>query len=219
MTGQLQGHRQIADRRSPFEHLLDLIEKGELRPGHRLRETELAARLGISRTPVREALHRLHAMGLATPGRQRGLIIAHMSYDQLRQLFAVREGLEGMATRLAASHASFAEIALLREMVAEDRRTADRERLVQRNKLLHRQIVQASHNDYMIEALNNLSVHLSLLPGSTYATPSRILTAQAEHEAIVEAIAARDGEGAERAARTHIAEGFAIRLKMLAEAP
>ena len=57
MTGQLQGHRQIADRRSPFEHLLDLIEKGELRPGHRLRETELAERLGISRTPVRSWIH------------------------------------------------------------------------------------------------------------------------------------------------------------------
>lgn len=206
------------DRRSPFEHLLDLIQRGELRPGRRLRETELAERLGISRTPVREALHRLHAMGLAEPGPQRGLVIAHMSYDQLRQLFAVREGLEGMATRLAASHASHAEIALLRSMVAEDRETSDRERLVQRNKLLHRQIVQASHNDYMIEALNNLDVHLSLLPSSTYTKPGRIEAAQAEHEDIVEAIAARDGERAERAARKHIAEGFTIRLKMLAEA-
>lgn len=205
------------NRRSPFEHLLDLIEKGELRPGRRLRETELAEWLGISRTPVREALHRLHAMGLAEHGPQRGLIIAHMTYDQLRQLFAVREGLEGMATRLAASHASFAEIALLREMVAEDRSTSDPKQLVQRNKLLHRQIVQASHNDYMIEALNNLSVHLSLLPSSTYTKTTRIHAAQAEHEEIVEAIAAREGERAERAARKHIAEGFGIRLKMLAE--
>ncbi|CAM3318897.1 DNA-binding transcriptional regulator, GntR family [Paracoccus aminovorans] len=218
MTGESQDQKLVEGRRSPFEHLLNLIEKGELRPGRRLLETELAERLGISRTPVREALHRLRAMGLAEPGPQRGLIIAHMSYDQLRQLFAVREGLEGMATRLAASHASLAEIALLREMVAEDRRTTDRERLVQRNKLLHRQIVQASHNAYMVEALNNLSVHIGLLPSSTYATPGRIEAAQAEHEEIVAAIAERDGERAERAARKHIAGGFAIRLRMLAEA-
>jgi len=204
-------------RRSPLDHLMDLIEAGELQPGSRLTETELAQRLGISRTPVREALHRLHAMGLAEHGPQRGLIIAHLSYDQIRQLFAVREGLEGMATRLAAEHASRAEVNLLRDMVAGDRELRDPLKLLERNKLLHRQIVQASHNKFMIEALGNLRVHLSLLPGSTYTTGGRIDEAQAEHEEIVEAIAAGDGDRAEQAARKHILSGFQIRLKMMAE--
>ncbi|GHC25297.1 GntR family transcriptional regulator [Gemmobacter nanjingensis] len=204
-------------RRSPFEHLLDLIERGELRPGHRLRETDLAQRLGISRTPVREALHRLHAMGLAEHAPRRGLIITRMNFDQLSQLFAVREGLEGMATRLAALHASAAEIAVLRDMVETDARTSEPAHLRSRNLMLHRQIVQASHNSYMIEALNNLRVHLSLVPGSTYASPERSRSAQAEHEAIVAAITERDADRAERAARNHIATGFALRLKMMAE--
>lgn len=204
-------------RRNPLDHILGLIELGELRPGSRLTEVDLAQRLGISRTPVREALHRLHAMGLAEHGPQRGLIVAHLSYDQLRQLFAVREGLEGMATRLAAEHASRAEVALLREMVQEDRTLSDPVKLLERNKALHRLIVQASHNQFMIEALGNLRVHLSLLPGSTYATAERIAEAQQEHDEIVDAIANGDGDRAERAARQHILSGYRVRLKMMAE--
>jgi len=204
-------------RQSPLDHLLELIESGELGSGSRLTETELANRLGISRTPVREALHRLHAMGLAEHGPQRGLIIAHLSYDQTRQLFAVREGLEGMATRLAAEHASRAEVNILRDMVAEDRGLSDPVKLKTRNRLLHRQIVQASHNQFMIEALGNLRVHMSLLPGSTYSWAGRIESAQAGHEEIIDAIAQGDGDRAERAAREHIAEGYQLRLKMMAE--
>lgn len=204
-------------RQSPLDHLLELIESGELGSGSRLTETELANRLGISRTPVREALHRLHAMGLAEHGPQRGLIIAHLSYDQTRQLFAVREGLEGMATRLAAEHASRAEINILRDMVAEDRVLSDPDKLKTRNRLLHRQIVQASHNQFMIEALGNLRVHMSLLPGSTYSSAGRVESAQAGHEEIIDAIAQGDGDRAERAAREHIAEGYQLRLKMMAE--
>lgn len=204
-------------RRTPLDQVLELIESGELRSGSRLTETELAKRLGTSRTPVREALHRLHAMGLADHGPQRGLIVAHLTYDQIRQLFAVREGLEGMATRLAAEYASRAEINILRDMVMGDREISDPIELLERNKILHRQIVQASHNKFMIEALGNLRVHLSLLPGSTYSNPARLISAQTEHEEIIEAIAQGDGNHAERAARQHIAEGFQFRLKMLAE--
>ncbi|MBP1845616.1 DNA-binding GntR family transcriptional regulator [Rhizobium petrolearium] len=195
---------------------MQLIENGDLRPGSRLTEADLAQRLGISRTPVREALHRLHTMGLAEHGPQRGLIVAHLSYDQVRQLFAVREGLEGMATRLAAEHASRAEVNLLREMVMQDREITDPGKLLERNKLLHRQIVQASHNKFMIDALGNLRVHLSLLPGSTYTRAGRMKSAQAEHEEIVDAIAQGDGDRAEHAARKHISEGYQIRLKMMA---
>ena len=122
-----------------------------------------------------------------------------------------------MATRLAAEHASRAEVNLLREMVTEDRNITDPRKLLERNKLLHRQIVHASHNKFMIEALGNLRVHLSLLPGSTYAKAGRMQSAQTEHEEIVDAIAQGDGDRAERAARKHIAEGFQIRLKMMAE--
>jgi len=210
--------RTAVGRRSPLDHIIELIETKELRPGSRLTENGLAQRLGVSRTPIREALHRLHTMGLAEHGPQRGLIVAHPDYDHIRQLFAVREGLEGMATRLAAEYASRAEINLLQEMIMEDRNISDPLKLSERNKILHRQIVQASHNKFMIEALGHLRVHLSLLPGSTYSQDGRIEAAQMEHEEIIEAIAQGDGERAERAARKHIASGFQTRLRMMAAA-
>jgi DNA-binding GntR family transcriptional regulator len=203
---------KTAPQLAPYDHLLAAIEAGELTPGTRLRETELAETLGISRTPVREALHRLHAMGLAQHGPQRGLIVAHLTYDQLSQLFAVRQGLEGMATRLAAEHASRHEIAVLQEMVDADRGIRDPKELSRRNKLFHQQIVRASHNTYMIDALDSLRIHLSLLPGSTYRLAERVDSAQREHEIIVAAIAAGDGDAAELAARTHIVSGYKVRL-------
>lgn len=212
MTFDIQ---KVDDEGSPFDRLLMAIDSGKLKPGMRLRETELAKQFGISRTPVREALHRLHAMGLAEHGPQRGLIISHLSYDHLRQLFAVRQGLEGMATRLAADHASRHEVTVLQEMVEADRSITDPLELSKRNKLLHQQIVRISHNSYMIDALNNLRIHLSLLPGSTYQLTERIQTAQQEHEAIVNAIAKGDGDAAEDAARQHIISGYELRLKRL----
>ncbi|MCL6705823.1 GntR family transcriptional regulator [Pseudomonas sp. R2.Fl] len=201
------------EKSSPLELLLKAIEQGDLPPGTRLRETDLASQLGISRTPVREALHRLHAMGLADHGMQRGLVVAQISYDQTRQLFAVREGLEGMATRLAAQHASRDEIDVMKQMVKNDQGVTDPAKLSETNKQLHRYIANASHNQYMIDALNNLRIHLSLLPASTYSLPERVKSAQEEHEEIVAAIAAGDGDAAEAAARRHIANGYRIRLK------
>jgi DNA-binding GntR family transcriptional regulator len=140
------------------------------------------------------------------------LIVAHLTYDQLSQLFAVRQGLEGMATRLAAEHASRHEIAVLQEMVDADRGIRDPKELSRRNKLFHQQIVRASHNTYMIDALDSLRIHLSLLPGSTYRLAERVDSAQREHEIIVAAIAAGDGDAAELAARTHIVSGYEVRL-------
>ncbi|WP_245707994.1 GntR family transcriptional regulator [Celeribacter baekdonensis] len=202
-------------RGTPLEQLLDAIEDGKLTPGTRLRETELAEQLGISRTPVREALHRLHAMGLAEHGPQRGLIVSHLDYDHLRQLFAVREGLEGMAARLAAEYATPAEISLLRELVSLDVGVDNPDTLKTHNKQFHLQIVRASHNAYMIDALENLRIHLSLLPGSTYSIAKRRIQAQDEHQAIIDAVAAHDGDAAEHAARVHIKSGYRARLELL----
>ncbi|MBU0645471.1 MAG: GntR family transcriptional regulator [Alphaproteobacteria bacterium] len=202
-------------RGTPLEQLLDAIEDGKLTPGTRLRETELAEQLGISRTPVREALHRLHAMGLAEHGPQRGLIVSHLDYDHLRQLFAVREGLEGMAARLAAEYATPAEISLLRELVSLDVGVDNPDTLKTHNKQFHLQIVRASHNAYMIDALENLRIHLSLLPGSTYSIAKRRIQAQDEHQAIIDAVAAHDGDAAEYAARVHIKSGYRARLELL----
>lgn len=202
---------------TPFDILLSAIEAGELLPGERLQETRLAEQFGLSRTPIREALHRLETLGLAEPGPQRGLIIAHISYERLRQLFSVREGLERLAMELAVAAASDEEIALLQEMVNTEATLVGSKVLHDHNRLFHRQIYRATHNPYLNEMLDNLRIHLSLLRGTTYEQPERTEEAKREHQAIVDALARRDRAAAEEAAITHIRSGYRARLSLLSQ--
>ncbi|KHN57765.1 GntR family transcriptional regulator [Dickeya fangzhongdai] len=200
---------------SPFDTLLAAIERGELLPGERLQETRLAKQFGLSRTPIREALHRLEMLGLVEPGPQRGLMIAQISYERLRQLFAVREGLERLAMELAVAFASEEEIALLQDMVRVERDIVDSKALHDHNRLFHRQIYRATHNPYLNEMLDNLRIHLSLLRGTTYELPERVEEAKREHQIIVDALVRRDKEAAQEAACQHIRNGYRARLGML----
>ncbi|KML64867.1 GntR family transcriptional regulator [Pectobacterium peruviense] len=200
---------------SPFEILINAIEKGELLPGERLQETRLAQQFGLSRTPIREALHRLEALGLVEPGPQRGLMIAQISYERLRQLFAVREGLERLAMELAVASASTEELELLQDMVNVEKTLTDSQQLHDHNRLFHRQIYRATHNPYLNEMLENLRIHLSLLRGTTYESTKRTEEARREHQAIVEALVRRDKDGAQEAACQHIRNGYRARLSML----
>ncbi|MDY4316693.1 GntR family transcriptional regulator [Pectobacterium actinidiae] len=200
---------------SPFEILINAIEKGELLPGERLQETRLAQQFGLSRTPIREALHRLEALGLVEPGPQRGLMIAQISYERLRQLFAVREGLERLAMELAVASASAEELELLQDMVEVEKTLTDSRKLHDHNRLFHRQIYRATHNPYLNEMLENLRIHLSLLRGTTYESTERTEEARREHQTIVEALVRRDKDAAQEAACQHIRNGYRARLSML----
>ncbi len=195
--------------------LLDAIERGEYAPGARLIETELAARYGVSRTPVREALNRLESQGVLARDARRGMVVASLDYDQLGELYDLREVVEGFAARLAARRASPAEIEVLREMVEADRaRVTDSGALAQSNKRFHRQLQLASHNRYLIEMLGGMRRSLVLLSGTTLAAPGRGAASVAEHDAIVRALERRDEDGAESATREHIANAFRTRLRM-----
>ena len=106
-------------QKDAYTLILDAIETGDFRPGARLVESELAERLGVSRTPVREALQRLETQGmLSRDGRS--LIVASLDHNQLAELYTVRAELEGLAARLAARHATDEEINVLRGMVRDD---------------------------------------------------------------------------------------------------
>ncbi|MEH2921935.1 GntR family transcriptional regulator [Samsonia erythrinae] len=200
---------------SPFEILINAIERGELRPGERLQETRLAKQFGLSRTPIREALHRLEALGLVEPGPQRGLMIAQISYERLRQLFAVREGLERLAMELAVASAATEELELLQDMIEVEKTLTDSKQLHDHNRLFHRQIYRATHNPYLNDMLDNLRIHLSLLRGTTYASTERAEEARREHQAIVEALVRRDKDAAQEAASQHIRSGYRARLNLL----
>lgn len=203
-----------------YENLLSAIESGEFPPGARLREVELAERLGISRTPVRDVLKRLEHQGLVVHEPHHGAVVATLDYAQTMELYQMREVLEGAAARMAAVHATEPEIALLEEMVTRDAElVGDPQRLAETNKAFHNQIRNAARNRYLVTMLESLRLSLALLGRTTLASPGRSAEALAEHRAIVERIAAQDPDGAETAARVHIRAAFRSRILLNESGP
>lgn len=197
--------------------ILDAIDVGVYKPGDRLVESELADRFGVSRTPVREALQRLETQSLlARDGRS--LIVASLNHNQLAELYVVRGELEGLAARLAARHATDEEIRVLRAMVEEDRRLMnDPAALSRANRRFHKQIHLASHNQFLVQQLDLVHRSMALMATTSLAIDGRGETALNEHEAIVRAIAARDGDAAYDALKSHISTAFETRLRLDAE--
>jgi DNA-binding GntR family transcriptional regulator len=193
--------------------ILEAIDRGTYRPGDRLVESELAERFGVSRTPVREALQRLETQGLLTRDG-RSLIVASLSHDQMAELYVVRTELEALAARLAAQHAAPEEIAVLRAMVAEDRALlGDPSALSRANRRFHMQIHLAAHNRYLIQQLGTVHRSMALMASTSLAAEGRGEGALAEHDEIVDAIAARDGDRAAGALRRHLSTAFEVRLR------
>jgi len=199
-----------------YRALLEDIRTGNIQPGDRIREEDIARSLGVSRTPVREALQQLQARRLVEMAPGRGIIVAKLGTQQVMELYAMREVLEGAAARFAAQYALPAEIAIMEELITEFEGARDNpERLARINYALHRAIYEAARNRYMHEALNNLEDALSLLQNTTFSLPERFEPACREHRAIVNAIRTRDSDAAEAMSREHIRHAQNARLRLL----
>ncbi len=198
-----------------YDRIRAAIRDGTLPPGLRLTETDLAARFGVSRTPVRGAIARLEAEGLLTHEPRRGLTVTRPDHAGVMELYVMREILEGAAARLAAQHATEAELAAMGEIVeAEPVAFGDPGRLAELNLRLHGLLYLSAHNRYLLRSLEQLSATMALLP-SLLTRGGRAETAHAEHRAMLEALRRRDGEGAEAAARTHARSAQRHRLAWL----
>jgi DNA-binding GntR family transcriptional regulator len=194
--------------------ILEAIDTGVYRPGDRLVESELADRLGVSRTPVREALQRLETQSLlARDGRS--LIVASLDHNQMAELYVVRAELEGLAARLAAKHATSEEKRVLQDMVDEDRKIVnDPNALARANRRFHKQIHLASHNRFLVQQLDLLHRSMALMATTSLAAEGRGEVAMQEHQDIVNAIVAGDQSKAYEALRQHISVAFMTRLKL-----
>lgn len=202
-----------------YEALRARIVDGKILPGERLREAALASELGLSRTPVREALRRLESAGLVEHRPHRGVVVRQLDHNAVTELYLMREVLEATAAGLAARHASDAEIATLEDMLAEQSALfeGDAEGAARLNKLFHRALYRGAHNRYLLETLDALAVSMSLLGRTTLSLPGRNAEAVGEHRAILDAIARHDPDAAEAAARTHIQGAHRARLRLMYE--
>ncbi len=204
-------------QKDAYQLILQAIDTGTYRPGDRLVESELAERFGVSRTPIREALQRLETQSLlARDGRS--LIVATLDHNQMAELYVVRCELEGLAARLAARHATEEEVRVLRRMVDVDRKLlGDPVALSRANRRFHKQVHLASHNRFLVQQLDLVYRSMALMATTSLAVEGRGEVALSEHERIVDAIAAGDGDGAYRALREHISVAFETRLSHDAE--
>ena len=197
-----------------YDSLRDAIWEGRFSHGERIREEEIAGVLGVSRTPVREALQRLQQRGLLVVGPGRGLVVAQLTKQQVFELYAMREILEGSAARFAARHANEAEIEILYRIQRELAESqGDALTLINLNRRFHQAIYEAAHNQYLLQTLDTLNDSMALLHSATFRVPSRRSDTDEEHRRIVEAVERRNPDAAEQVAREHIRQAQRTRFE------
>lgn len=191
------------------ETLRQAILRGELAPGQKLDQTTVAQRLGVSRSPVREALKTLAAEGLVELQPHRTATVVELSLEEMEEIYDIREVLESMAARLAAPRMDDERLAKLRELLEKmDESTTVRE-WSDLNSAFHSLIYEAAGRPRLVEIIFSLRTAAGPYIARYIASEGHKEMSQVEHREIYEACKARDGERAAAAVREHIVNGAA----------
>ncbi len=199
-----------------FAKLMQAIETGLYQPGDRLREVEIAERLSLSRTPIREALRRLEAEKIVEHRPRVGAVIRRLEQTEVVELYEMRLVLERTAAEMAAKHSVEAEVdalAALNTDIAESGEDAPRAAAI--NQKFHRAIYLAGRNRFLLDAARAMNNALLLLGPTTLADADRIATVTHQHSQIIDAISAGDIDGAGAAAEAHLQTSLRYRLKVM----
>lgn len=203
--------------RDAYARLIGEIGAGQLRPGDRLTETDLAERLGLSRTPVREAIRQLESDGLVTHVPRLGAVVRALDLAEITELYEMRAVLEGTAARLAARAAAAVELDELDEINAAMRAAPTPRARYDANRQFHRMILNAARNRFLVKSVEAVQKTLLILGPSTLEESARSSEACAEHDGLLSALRARDGTAAETAMRAHIEAAHRARLRQMRE--
>ena len=172
----------------------------------RLDERELSARLGVSRTPIREAIARLEQEGLVRIAPRKGVFVVRKPKHEILQMITVWAALESMAARLITLHASDAEIASLRTLFATpegDQAKAKIDEYSDRNIRFHQAIIRMSKCELLVEMADNLFIHMRAIRAQTISEDDRVSRSIIDHMNIIEALEQRNTELAEKLTRQH----------------
>ena len=180
------------------ERLRSLITEGGLAPGARLNERELCERLGVSRTPLREAFRMLASEGLIVQSPNRGAQVVAMGADDVRQAFDVMGALEGLAGELACERVTVADLVELRALQAEMEAAHARHDLptyYRINRAIHERMVGIAGNPILAQTMNALNARLHALRFRSNVNRTKWDQAVAEHRDMLTALALQDGRG------------------------
>lgn len=217
-------HRQLKD--AVYAQILEKILDGTLPAGYPLREGELAARFAVSKTPLRDALVRLQADGLVSIPPYRSAVVVGYSQQDLREIYEVRELVEGVCAREAALTISTDDLAELSQLMRDSAACIAGGEILPRSEetlavLIDRfdVIMYAQcRNRRINEMVANIRNHIQRIGRLTTRIPGRMVKSVREHQAIYEAIVQRDGAAAEAAMRRHILSVMADQLVNIARA-
>jgi DNA-binding GntR family transcriptional regulator len=201
--------------------LREAIVRNIFAPGSRLRADDIAKQLGVSRTPVREALRKLQAEDLITVNAGNFLIVKVLTEKQLVEIYYTREALEGMAARLAAANAGQMEMFDLRaalEDLEEAHTRGNMERLRTLSGEFQLALFRASRNDVLYRLIKSLQEQVRQFPSTTLSQPGRAAEMTKFYRKLFNAIERRDQDAAEKLARENRRRTLEIRLKMLRSA-
>lgn len=190
-----------------FNTLRQAILTGELKPGERLMEIHLANRLGVSRTPIREAIRKLELEGLVTMIPRRGAEVAQITEKSMSDVLEVRRAMDALCAQLACERITEEALEHLKEACErfeQATRTKDVKKIAQADVELHDIILQATGNNRLIQLVNNLSEQMYRYRFEYIKDFSQHERLVEEHRIIYESLVRRDREQAARAAETHI---------------
>jgi DNA-binding GntR family transcriptional regulator len=204
-------NRALRRTETVYATLRAAIVTGEIRPNSPLIEVDLAERLVVSRTPVRESLQRLAAAGLIVR-RKRGWSVREYTEEEIRQNSEVRIALEGHATYLAAGRATEDELAAIRALheMRTQIRASDEELRVSTNRNFHDAIILAAKNPRLTNAIYGSGQFYFNRPIARISTDEEMRLGNADHALIVKALLVRDAAAAEIAMRRHIQRTFMV---------
>lgn len=190
-----------------FKTLRQAILKGELAPGERLLEVQLADKLGVSRTPVREAIHKLAQEGLVVLIPRKGAEVASISEKSLRDVLEVRLALETLAVSLACERITQEDLQILEQEFLAFQKSVERDELLditQRDEAFHDAIYNSTYNTRLVTMINNLREQMYRYRMEYIKERDKREMLVQEHLEIMNAIKAGDSEAAQEAIRRHI---------------
>lgn len=200
-----------------YEELRRAIVEGRIRPNERLIEAELAERLKVSRTPIREGMQRLAADGLVL-SRRRGWVVREHSTQEITDIYEVRAALEGYAARLAAQRASdemLSAIVKIHEGYVAELEHTNRGHLIEHNDDFHNAVVAASGNARLAEQIQRNTAFYFVHRIAGFLDDDEVRQSIAGHQSLVDALVARDVAGAEDLARQAVLAGMRKTLSRL----
>ncbi len=201
----IQNHRPL--REMVYEELKMQILTGAIVPGTRMMEVELAKEIGVSRTPIREAIRKLEKEGLVTIEPRRGAYASQISTEDMVEILEVRQNMEGLAAFFAASRMQPEQLAELKE-VSEHYNAAvhagDMEEMIKHDTRFHRIIVESCNNKILVQMIEQLQELVLRFRYIYYDNFRRAENMPEEHLEIMNAIETGDAEAARKAADVHI---------------